>query len=209
MKTKSMIFLLPLLLLVGCGTPASESEPVKPSESFTPCETTKPSEETPLVTEPESTEEKPSETTTETPETKTYTMTKEHIPASAQSQYNVDFDFQVDDLNFHGDYLQQGSGSYDGTIQMKKEVSYLYSRFAFQGSVHVELMNKGEYTGTLSLYVGDSENPTRAAQEFERVETPDGTKYTFDANIDGYFSLKNESSFACYVYNIVLEGFVK
>lgn len=222
MKAKTLLSLLPLLLLVGCGTTPTES--TKPSDS-----TTKPSEsvsesdtditagasgssdsESTDSTETSATEEE-TNTATEEPQAKTYTMTYENIPATEQNRYNNDFDFQVDDLDFHGDLLQRGSGSYDGTIQMKKSDSYFYSKFSFHGTIRVEAFKKDpeQYNATLSLFAGEKENPQEKVESFQRLDSEDKTRYVYTADIDGYFSIKDESGYAAYVYSVVLEGNVQ
>ena len=136
---KKLSLLLPLLLLASCSSKGPEAtEPAKDIESVN-TETTSEKEEnleTPLITDPLPTEESTEET--EEIETEpqdedviregTYVLTKENIEVTQQSTYLNDYDFSIDDtLHFHGEYLQRGTGSHEGTIQMKKGVSYFYS----------------------------------------------------------------------------------
>ena len=213
---KKLSLLLPLLLLASCSSKGPEAtEPAKDIESVN-TETTSEKEEnleTPLITDPLPTEESTEET--EEIETEpqdedviregTYVLTKENIEATQQSTYLNDYDFSIDDtLHFHGEYLQRGTGSHEGTIQMKKGVSYFYSLEKIKGAITFKIKQNGDYTAVPSLYSGQEENPTEKV-EFEKV-TQDADSIIYSKMLNGeYFCFKDESNYALYLYSMTVD----
>ena len=205
-----------MFLLASCSSKGPEAtEPAKDIESVN-TETTSEKEEnleTPLITDPLPTEESTEET--EEIETEpqdedviregTYVLTKENIEATQQSTYLNDYDFSIDDtLHFHGEYLQRGSGSHEGTIQMKKGVSYFYSLEKIKGAITFKIKQNGDYTAVPSLYTGQEENPTEKV-EFEKV-TQDADSIIYSKMLNGeYFCFKDESNYALYLYSMTVD----
>ena len=213
---KKLSLLLPLLLLASCSSKGPEAtEPAKDIESVN-TETTSEKEEnleTPLITDPLPTEESTEETEEIETEPKdedviregTYVLTKENIEATQQSTYLNDYDFTIDDtLHFHGEYLQRGTGSHEGTIQMKKGVSYFYSLEKIKGAITFKIKQNGDYTAVPSLYTGQEENPTEKV-EFEKV-TQDADSIIYSKMLNGeYFCFKDESNYALYLYSMTVD----
>ena len=213
---KKLSLLLPLLLLASCSSKGPEAtEPAKDIESVN-TETTSEKEEnleTPLITDPLPTEESTEETEEIETEPKdedviregTYVLTKENIEATQQSTYLNDYDFSIDDtLHFHGEYLQRGTGSHEGTIQMKKGVSYFYSLEKIKGAITFKIKQNGDYTTVPSLYTGQEENPTEKV-EFEKV-TQDADSIIYSKMLNGeYFCFKDESNYALYLYSMTVD----
>lgn len=213
---KKLSLLLPLLLLASCSSKGPEAtEPAKDIESVN-TETTSEKEEnleTPLITDPLPTEESTEETEEIETEPKdedviregTYILTKENIEATQQSTYLNDYDFSIDDtLHFHGEYLQRGTGSHEGTIQMKKGVSYFYSLEKIKGAITFKIKQNGDYTAVPSLYTGQEENPTEKV-EFEKV-TQDADSIIYSKMLNGeYFCFKDESNYALYLYSMTVD----
>ena len=213
---KKLSLLLPFLLLASCSSKGPEAtEPAKDIESVN-TETTSEKEEnleTPLITDPLPTEESTEETEEIETEPKdedviregTYVLTKENIEATQQSTYLNDYDFSIDDtLHFHGEYLQRGTGSHEGTIQMKKGVSYFYSLEKIKGAITFRIKQNGDYTAVPSLYTGQEENPTEKV-EFEKV-TQDADSIIYSKMLNGeYFCFKDESNYALYLYSMTVD----
>lgn len=213
---KKLSLLLPLLLLASCSSKGPEAtEPAKDIESVN-TETTSEKEEnleTPLITDPLPTEESTEETEEIETEPKdedviregTYVLTKENIEATQQSTYLNDYDFSIDDtLHFHGEYLQRGTGSHEGTIQMKKGVSYFYSLEKIKGAITFKIKQNGDYTAVPSLYTGQEENPTEKV-EFEKV-TQDADSIIYSKMLNGeYFCFKDEFNYALYLYSMTVD----
>ena len=213
---KKLSLLLPLFLLASCSSKGPEAtEPAKDIESVN-TETTSEKEEnleTPLITDSLPTEESTEETEEIETEPKdedviregTYVLTKENIEATQQSTYLNDYDFSIDDtLHFHGEYLQRGTGSHEGTIQMKKGVSYFYSLEKIKGAITFRIKQNGDYTAVPSLYTGQEENPTEKV-EFEKV-TQDADSIIYSKMLNGeYFCFKDESNYALYLYSMTVD----
>ena len=208
---KKLSLLLPLLLLASCSSKGPEAtEPAKDIESVN-TETTsekKENPETPLITDPLPTEESTEETEPKDEDVireGTYVLTKENIEATQQSTYLNDYDFSIDDtLHFHGEYLQRGTGSHEGTIQMKKGVSYFYSLEKIKGAITFKIKQNGDYTAVPSLYTGQEENPTEKV-EFEKV-TQDADSIIYSKMLNGeYFCFKDESNYALYLYSMTVD----
>ena len=213
---KKLSLLLPLLLLASCSSKGPEAtEPAKDIESVNTETTSEKQEnlETPLITDSLPTEESTEETEEIETEPKdedviregTYVLTKENIEATQQSTYLNDYDFSIDDtLHFHGEYLQRGTGSHEGTIQMKKGVSYFYSLEKIKGAITFKIKQNGDYTAVPSLYTGQEENPTEKV-EFEKV-TQDADSIIYSKMLNGeYFCFKDESNYALYLYSMTVD----
>lgn len=213
---KKLSLLLPLFLLASCSSKGPEAtEPAKDIESVNTETTSEKKEnlETPLITDPLPTEESTEETEEIETEPKdedviregTYVLTKENIEATQQSTYLNDYDFSIDDtLHFHGEYLQRGTGSHEGTIQMKKGVSYFYSLEKIKGAITFRIKQNGDYTAVPSLYTGQEENPTEKV-EFEKV-TQDADSIIYSKMLNGeYFCFKDESNYALYLYSMTVD----
>ena len=208
---KKLSLLLSLFLLASCSSKGPEAtEPAKDIESVN-TETTSEKEEnleTPLITDPLPTEESTEETEPKDEDVireGTYVLTKENIEATQQSTYLNDYDFSIDDtLHFHGEYLQRGTGSHEGTIQMKKGVSYFYSLEKIKGAITFRIKQNGDYTAVPSLYTGQEENPTEKV-EFEKV-TQDADSIIDSKMLNGeYFCFKDESNYALYLYSMTVD----
>ena len=213
---KKLSLLLPLFLLASCSSKGPEAtEPAKDIESVNTETTSEKQEnlETPLITDSLPTEESTEETEEIETEPKdedviregTYVLTKENIEATQQSTYLNDYDFSIDDtLHFHGEYLQRGTGSHEGTIQMKKGVSYFYSLEKIKGAITFKIKQNGDYTAVPSLYTGQEENPTEKV-EFEKV-TQDADSIIYSKMLNGeYFCFKDESNYALYLYSMTVD----
>lgn len=187
---KQIITLLSLLFLVSCGT-SENSSTVSAPEAVNKPKETEAIKETITATE-------------EVKEKKTYTFTSENIPSTAQSKYNNDFEFSQDGFVLFGDFIQCGTGSYDKMIQMKKEISYFYSRTKATGTITLSVLDKGECTGIPSIYSGENENPSTAIEWESKKQESNAIIY--QASFNGYFKISDESSFALYLNYIQIEA---
>ncbi len=198
---KQIISLFSLLLLCSCSSKENK-ETAKPTETNAPSVTEN-------VTEATATDNKTEETTTDTEDNVIsegiHRMTKDDIPETAQSKYNTDFDFEAGGISYHGDYLQRGTGSYDGTIQMKKEQSFFYSMVAVKGKLTLSLLDKGAYTGTPTLYVGNTINPQEETSKVTFSSRQESAILLYEATVDGYFRLADESGFALYLNYVEID----
>lgn len=86
---------------------------------------------------------------------------------------------------------------------MKKGVSYFYNTNKVKGTLTLSLLDKGDYTGTPTLYVGEEVNPTTVSSLTKSIV--DG-KIVYTSEVDNYFSIKDESSFAIYFYSLTVEA---
>ena len=187
---KQIIALLSLLFLVSCGTKENNSTISSPETVNKPQET-EAVKETVKATE-------------EVKEKKTYSFTSENIPSTAQSKYNNEFEFEADGFTLFGDFIQRGTGSYDKTIQMKKEVSYFYNKTKGNGTITLSVMDKGEYTGLPTIYCGDDENPSTAIEWENKKQESNAIIY--QASFNNYFKISDESSYALYLNYIQIEA---
>lgn len=187
---KQIIALFSLLLLVSCGT-SENSSSVSTPETMNKPQETEAVKATATATE-------------ETKEKKTYTFTSENIPSTAQSKYNYEFEFEQDGFILFGDVIQRGTGSYDNTIQMKKESSYFYSKTKASGTITISVLDKGEYTGIPTIYSGESENPSSIIEWESKKQESNAIIY--QASFNDYFKISDESSFALYLNYIQIEA---
>lgn len=193
---KQIISFLSLLLLCSCSS-KNNTETAKPTETEKTSITEK-------MTETISTEDKTEITASETSDSSIITegvhrMTRDDIPTTEQSRYNLDFDFEAAGISYHGDYLQRGTGEYDGTIQMKKEQSYFYNQVAVKGKLIISIKDKGQYTGTPTLYVGNSANPEEEANKVAFSSRQESDAIIYEAEVNGFFRFADESARALYL----------
>ena len=105
----------------------------------------------------------------------------------------------------------QGGGDNANTIQMRKEDSYFYSNTALKGSLTFTIKRKiveyngSDVTGVPSLYVGSEKHPSEDKVTLTETVSEDGLTKTFKADIDGYLTLADESSYAMYLTNFTIE----
>ena len=139
----------------------------------------------------------------------TLTLNSDLLISTQQSQYLNDYPFQAtrsdgQTVSFFGDYIQPGHGEWDGTIQMKKYESYIYSKSAFS-SCHVSMgikiraYNGDDFSGVPTFYAGQSEDPT--IEKTPSVSEKEGVR-VFEFDMEGYFKLANLSQYAMYVISI-------
>ncbi len=195
---KQIIALFSLLLLVSCGTKEQTSTDAK--NSSTESNTQTPSTDNNSVSNTESSEESKSESTV----AKTYTFTSENIPTTEQSKYNNEFEFTQEGFTLFGDYIQRGNGDWANTIQMKKGVSYFYNMTKATGTITLSVLDKGDYTGVPTIYVGDAENPS-TSMEWE-IKKQESNAIIYQANFTNYFKISDESSYALYLNYIEINA---
>ena len=200
MKKKYSFILLSSLLLISCGSKASISETTTEQSSSAPIsESAKNTDEQ----EPITSEDNVSDESISSEDYEGWVTTGIHsidlddIPESEQSKYNEDFDFEGDGISYHGDLIQQGHGDYADTIQMKKQSSYFYSKVPVKGRLTLSILDKGDYTGIPTLYIGSEMNPETPV-EWSSV-SQSSNSFVYENDISGYFSIKDESSYAIYI----------
>ncbi len=195
---KQIIALFSLLLLISCGTKEQDSTNTKPSSTESNSQET--STDTSSLSDTESSEESKSESKA----VKKYTFTSDNIPATEQSGYNYNFEFTQDGFTLFGDCMQRGNGDWANTIQMKKGISYFYNKTMATGTITLSVLDKGDYTGVPTIYVGDSENPTSAIEwESKKQES---NSIIYQAKFTNYFKISDESSHALYLNYIEIEA---
>lgn len=195
---KQIIALFSLLLLVSCGNKTQD-----PSESTTNT-TGNTSEKTSTESSATSNSTSESESKSDTPTTKKYTFTADDIPTTEQSKYNNEFEFTHDGFTLFGDYMQRGNGDWATTIQMKKSVSYFYNKTMATGTITLSVLDKGEYTGVPTIYVGNTEDPTESIEWESKKQESNAIIY--QAKFTNYFKVSDESSYALYLNYIEIEA---
>ncbi len=195
---KQIIALFSLLLLVSCG--AKEQTSTDAKNSSTESSIHIPSTDDNSASNTESSEEPKSESTI----AKTYTFTSENIPTTEQSKYNNEFEFTQEGFTLFGDYIQRGNGDWANTIQMKKGVSYFYNKTKATGTITLSLLDKGDYTGVPTIYVGDAENPSSTI-EWE-IKKQESNAIIYQAKFTNYFKISDESSYALYLNYIEINA---
>ncbi len=195
---KQIIALFSLLLLVSCG--AKEQTSTDAKNSSTESNIQIPSTDNNSVSNTESSKESKSESTI----AKTYTFTSENIPTTEQSKYNNEFEFTQEGFTLFGDYIQRGNGDWANTIQMKKGVSYFYNKTKATGTITLSLLDKGDYTGVPTIYVGDAENPSSTI-EWE-IKKQESNAIIYQAKFTNYFKISDESSYALYLNYIEINA---
>lgn len=95
----------------------------------------------------------------------------------------------------------QAGGKGAGCIQMKKEVSFFYNKTKLGGRVSFKLLRNvssyGDFTGVPTLYQGKEEHPLDNKVTLNM--TQDEKWVTYTGEIENYFTLTNESSYAIYI----------
>ena len=147
-------------------------------------------------------------------------MTRSDIPETQQSQYNRNFDFEVQSESgpvvLHGDYIQQGTGSNADFIQMRKRTNksyeeeriYFYVTEGSYTSVEFEFQHKivtysqEDVSGVPAIYSADKIDESNGEEvEIEMELSQDGTMYHCTAELPhGQFRFENVSpSYALYM----------
>lgn len=217
MKKSKLMFLLPLsALLFACGP--SESEPPSQSQTGEKSETSQNSESSLSESSEESeedissaqeSEETRTESSSEVEELEPFSITREDIPPSQQSSY-LSQDITIGDHTFYVENVQQGNGEYDGTIQMRKENSFIYNKTPLGHSlITITLLDTREepynpLMAELTVYFGEAENPNETEVEVAKEEKDDGTVVcTYKLpSLSRYVKIANESSRAGYAISI-------
>ncbi|MBQ8142306.1 MAG: hypothetical protein IJ194_04030 [Bacilli bacterium] len=89
-------------------------------------------------------------------------------------------------------------------IQLKKSTGYFYNEDQpFSGTLTINVLDKGTYTGTPTIYVGSSQHPTTTQKEASVQRGEEFITYTYSI-IGEYITLANESSYALYLSSFVL-----
>lgn len=146
-------------------------------------------------------------------------MTRADIPETQQSQYNRNFDFEVQSESgpvvLHGDYIQQGKGEHEGFIQMRKTTKdyetdriYFYVTEGSYTSVEFEFQHKivdysqQDVSGIPAIYSAEEIDESNGEEvEIEMELSPDGTMYHCTAELPyGQFRFENVSpNYALYM----------
>lgn len=115
-------------------------------------------------------------------------------------------------FKIYAEDVQKGSGKFSAdTIQVKKQTGLLYSRASMKGTLSFELYeNYIEYTqtdatGYPTIYCGSSAHDTSSSALSYTPVLEDGI-YSFSVEIDGYFSIVGNSSYAAYYLSISFEA---
>lgn len=204
---KKTLFLILLPLLISCGAqktsvdalPSYEPKNTETSENSATAATSETESADALTTESKENNETSADSDYIT--SGTYSLTYEDIDDTQQSKYLNEFDFSADGIDYHGDYLQRGHGDYDGFIQMKKEVSYFYNLTPIKGNltlaIKANVTSYGDFTATPTIYLGLDSNPDTSS-DWENKEQS-GNVIEYKVTVNGYFAIKDESSYAMYV----------
>ena len=146
-KARGFLFLSSLLLLASCAEgpapepPSSESS-LEESPSLTP-------------SSEESSEQIPSSEPALSQGS--WSLDSSAIQDTEQNQYLNSYSFALTDslgseVFFYGDYIQRGKGEWEGTLQMKKGVSYIECRTLLSGTLSLSIKKRvssyGDFTGT-------------------------------------------------------------
>lgn len=215
MKKSKLLFLLPLAAwLFACGPSElpsqsqseEESESSQNSESSL-SESSSESEET--TSSSEESEETKTESSSEIEELEPFSISRDDIPPSEQSSY-LSQDITIGEHTFYVENVQQGNGEYNGTIQMRKENSFIYNKTPLGHSqITITLLDTREepynpIMAELTVYYGEAENPSEMEAEVAKEEKGDGTVVcTYKLpSLRGYVKIANESSRAGYALSI-------
>lgn len=206
MKKSKLLFLLPLAaLLFACGP--SQSQSGEESESSQSSESSSESEET--TSSPEESEETKTESSQEVEELEPFSISRDDIPPSEQSSY-LSQDITIGEHTFYVEKVQQGNGEYGGTIQMRKENSFIYNKTPLGHSqITITLLDTREkpynpIMAELTVYYGETKNPSKTEAEVAKEEKGDGTVVcTYKLpSLSRYVRIANESSRAGYALSI-------
>ena len=224
MKKKLILIPLSFLIITSCGGEASSN----PSAESTTAETTQTTTEntTPSVatTTKEGTTEKDTTISTEDNTSSegtsggssnavtaitSATLLPSDLPSSG-SYYPEDQSITAKDgVSYYISSVMAGNqqtlkGVKTDVIQLKKSVGYFYNEDQpFTGTLTVNVLDKGTYTGTPTIYVGSSEHPTEAKKEASVQKGEEFITYSYLLNKE-YITLANESSYALYLSSFVL-----
>lgn len=197
-KSFLFTFLLPLLL-VGCNNTSESSSASDPFENSTPVE----SSETSSSSEESSSIEQPATTV--------LSFTAENAPSPVSGGYPTDEaanNITVGGIDFTLNQVMKGGGEYDGTVQMRKETSYLYSKREVRGDFTLKVMRKaldyGDFTGIPTLYCGDEMNPRAETEVVELQKAEEDMMVIYTGFVDGFITLADESSYALYFYSMTI-----
>lgn len=210
MKKSKLLFLLPLAAwLFACGPSElpSQSQSEEESESSQNSESSSESEETTSSTE--ESEETKTESSSEIEELEPFSISRDDIPPSEQSSY-LSQDITIGEHTFYVENVQQGNGEYNGTIQMRKENSFIYNKTPLGHSqITITLLDTREepynpIMAELTVYYGEAENPSEMKAEVAKEEKGDETVVcTYKLpSLSHYVRIANESSRAGYALSI-------
>lgn len=224
MKKKMILIPLSFLIITSCGGETSTN----PSAESTTAETTQTTTEntTPSVatTTKEGTTEKDTTISTEDNTSSegtsggssnvvtaitSATLLPSDLPSSG-SHYPEDQSITAKDgVSYYISSVMAGNqqtlkGVKTDVIQLKKSVGYFYNEDQpFTGTLTINVLDKGTYTGTPTIYVGSSEHPTTTQKEASVQRGEEFITYTYSIN-EEYITLANESSYALYLSSFVL-----
>lgn len=124
------------------------------------------------------------------------------FPQNIAGKYPEDQEIISKDGNvFFISSCMQAGGKGAGCIQMKKEVSFFYNKTKLGGRVSFKLLRNvssyGDFTGVPTLYQGKEEHPLDNKVTLNM--TQDEKWVTYTGEIENYFTLTNESSYAIYI----------
>lgn len=224
MKKKMILIPLSFLIITSCGGNPS----VNPSTESTTADTTQTTTEntTPSVatTTKEGTTEKDTTISTEDNTSSegtsggssnavtaitSATLLPSDLPSSG-SYYPEDQSITAKDgVSYYISSVMAGNqqtlkGVKTDVIQLKKSVGYFYNEDQpFSGTLTINVLDKGTYTGTPTIYVGSSEHPTETKKEASVQKGEEFITYSYLLNKE-YITLANESSYALYLSSFVL-----
>jgi hypothetical protein len=137
------------------------------------------------------------------------TLLPSDLPSSG-SHYPEDQSITAKDgVSYYISFVMAGNqqtlkGVKTDVIQLKKSVGYFYNEDQpFTGTLTINVLDKGTYTGTPTIYVGSSEHPTTTQKEASIQRGEEFITYTYSIN-EEYITLANESSYALYLSSFVL-----
>ena len=138
-----------------------------------------------------------------------FSISRDDIPPSEQSSY-LSQDITIGEHTFYVENVQQGNGEYNGTIQMRKENSFIYNKTPLGHSqITITLLDTREepynpIMAELTVYYGEAENPSEMEAEVAKEEKGDGTVVcTYKLpSLSRYVRIANESSRAGYALSI-------
>lgn len=206
---KKVLILLSALLLVGCNSFSSESSFLASSiiDSLS------------VLSEISSENEQSSyflESTSLSEEIcKSITITCNEVPNDVNGGYASDGELTFNNVIFFYSNIMSNTGKYDTpTIQMKKEIGYLYNVTPLSGILTLKLMKNSyhDYVNNVdvisnvvpTIYVGNEANSFFNTIEGEVVEENENMiTYRFEeASLYHYFKISNESGFAQYLVSL-------
>lgn len=144
-------------------------------------------------------------------------MTRADIPETQQSQYNRNFDFEVQSetgpVTLHGDYLQQGNGDHDKFIQVAKAIDtktyedlqvYFFVKEGSYSSIEFKIKRivshyGGEdhiFMGTPAIFSAEQINESNGVEvALNSVISQDGKSVTYSCDLPyGQFRFENVST---------------